>query len=126
MPIQEIDYALLLNKICVVHHDLHAAHFYQRLYKGIRTLRHIHQINSKQLSRHMNYSMNHFARMERENCEITLKQAFVICEVLNISFVKLLLFANSLDFFTDSKGVFISLSELKKRYPAFEICLKSL
>ena len=105
---------------------MHTAHLYHRLYKGIRTLRQLHHINSKQLSCRMNYSPNHFARMERENCEITLKQAFEICQVLNVSFVKLMLFANSLDFFTDSKGIFISLSELKKRYPAFEICLKSV
>lgn len=118
----------MLNKICVVHNDLYAAHFYLRVYKGIRALRNHSQINSKQLSCRMNYSVNHFARMERDNCEITLPLAFDICNALNISFAKLMLFSNCVDFFTDSKGVFISLSDLKERYPDFRLkhCIESM
>lgn len=70
----------------------------------------------------MKYSVNHFARMERDNCEITLSQAFDICNALDISFTQLMMFSNCVEFFTDAKGVFVSLSELKKRYPHSSTC----
>jgi transcriptional regulator with XRE-family HTH domain len=104
-------------------YDMHKVHFYESIYIGIKSARSMYKINTKELSLRMGYSVNHFARMERDNCEIILSQAFKICSALNISFVKLILLSNCLDFFTDSKGVFISLSELKKRYPEFNLQL---
>jgi transcriptional regulator with XRE-family HTH domain len=119
-PVQ-VEITGLLTKLSKVHHDLHTAHFYQRIYRGIRNLRNFNQINCKQLSNRLNYSPNHFAHMERDNCELTLTQTFEICRALGVSFVKLLIFAHSLDFFTDSKVAFVSLSELHRHYPHIEL-----
>ncbi len=106
----------LLNELCAPDNDLHAVHFYIRLYNGIKQLRKLQNMTSKDLSIAMSYSPNHFARMEREYQEISVSQVFQLCHVLQISFVKLMLFSNCFSVFTDCKGNIIALSDVKKKY----------
>jgi transcriptional regulator with XRE-family HTH domain len=106
----------LIQDLCIPDYDLHAVHFYIRLYKGIKQLRKINKISCKDLSMALSYSPNHFARMERELQELSVSEVFQICRAVNTSFVKLMLFASCFTVFTNKHGKLITLTDVSQKY----------
>ena len=97
--------------------DLHAAHFYIRLYRLLKNIRRYKHMSTKSFSMSLGYSSNHFSKLERENKELSIECVFRICSILNMSFAALMIQANCNSVFTNKSGQITNLTYMKQQYP---------